>query len=92
MSFPPPIMRLRIQEDDRSFSLWLPLILIWPLIVVLGIALLPVVLILAILLWPTGWGKTILFGGPALLRVCCALRGLEIYVEETSQQVFISFR
>ena len=92
MTLPPTIMRLRIQTDERRFGLWLPLFLIWPLIALLVVLLFPIVLILGILLWPTGWGKPLLLGGPALLRVFCALRGIEINVEKPTEQVFISFR
>ena len=91
-NFPPSIIRLRFQKDDQQFSLWLPLILIWPLIAIVSIVLFPIVLILAILLWPTGWGKSVLLSGPALLRVFCALRNLEVDVEEPTGQIFISFR
>ena len=91
-SFPPSIIRLRFQKDDQQFSLWLPLILIWPLIVIVSIVLFPIVLILATLLWPAGWGRPLLRSGPVLLRIFCALRNLEINVEEPTERVFISFR
>jgi hypothetical protein len=52
----------------------------------------PCVLLAALILWRTGFGRSILLLGPALYRLICALRGFEIDVRKGSEQIYISFR
>ena len=92
MIWPPSVLRLRIHSQRRHFRLWLPLLLVWPLMVVILLALSPLILVLAIILWPSGMGKPLLLAGPLLFRVFCALRGLEVNVEQPSERVLISIR
>ena len=92
MMWPPSILRLRIRNQRHRFGLWLPLFLIWPLVMLLGLLLLPFILLAAIVLWYRGWAKPLLLAGPSLFRLFCALRGLEVDVKQHSEQFFISFR
>ena len=39
MMWPPSVLRLRIDNRQRHFGLWLPLFLIWPVLLVLGLVL-----------------------------------------------------
>ncbi len=92
MILPPSILRLRIRGEGHRFGLWLLLILIWPVFLVLALALAPLVLVTAIVLWPIGWGRSLLLVGPAIFRIFCSLRGLEINVRDESQTVYVHFR
>ena len=92
MMWPPSILRLRFRNRDHRFGLWLPLFLVWPLILAIALVLAPIFLVSAVVLWPFGWGKPLLFAGPAIARCICSLRGLEINVKQRSEDVFISFR
>jgi hypothetical protein len=92
MMCPPSIMWVRIRNRRRRFGLWLPLFLIWPVVLVLGLVLLPLLLICAAVLWPTGWGRPLLLGGPVIFSLLCALRGLKVEVNQPSEQVLISFQ
>ena len=92
MNLPPSLLRVRVQNSKRRFGLWLPLFLIWPLVVLFALALFPLVLVLAALLWRKGWGRPVLLAGPTFFRLFCALRGLVVNVEDGSQQVYIAFR
>ena len=91
MILPPSILRLRVQNEQHRFGLWLPLILIWPLIVLAALVLAPLVLVLAIVLWPAGWGRPLLLAGPRLFGLFCALRGLEVRVEQPKERVIVHF-
>ena len=91
MIFPPSIMRLRVHTANRRIGLWLPLIILWPVVAVFALLLAPLVLLAAIILWPRSWGKPLLFAGPALFRLICALRGLELRIEEPTSKVLIWF-
>lgn len=90
MMFPPSILRLRIHNKQHKFGLWLPLFLLWPLLLVLGILLLPLLLIAAVILSYRGWGIPLLLTGPAIFGLLCALRGLKVEIGQNSEQVFIS--
>jgi len=90
--WPPSLLRVRIRSRNKRFTLWLPLFLVWPLGLALLAILSPFLLVLAILLWPLGWARPLLLAGPLLFRLFCSLRGMEVNVEKSSEQVLISFR
>ena len=56
MMFPPSILRVRVLDDDSRVSLWIPLILIWPIVLGLYLLLLPCIVVAAIATWRSGWG------------------------------------
>lgn len=90
MNRPPMLMRVKIQNDNRKFGLWLPLFLLIPLALVVLIILSPLILIAILVLWPSGWGKLALHGLPASWSVFCAIRGLKVDVRGRKESVFIS--
>ena len=91
MIWPPSVLRVEIKNESRHFSLWLPLFVIWPFLLLAAVVLAPVVLALAIVLWWTGWGRPMLYSGPIFFAVFCALRGLEIDVQKSNNHVHLSF-
>ena len=92
MILQPHLLRIRIHNKDTRSSLWLPLFLIWPLILLVMVILSPLVLIDAVLLWPMGLAKPILLAGPSLFRLFCSIKGLEVAMGNSSEQVLISIR
>ncbi len=92
MILPPSILRLRIRGEGHRFGIWLPLILVWPVVLVLALAVAPLVLIAAAVAWPFGWGRPLLLVGPAIFRIFCSLRGLEIDVRDGPQTVYVHIR
>lgn len=92
MIWPPSLLRIRIRNNNIRFSLWLPLFLIWPLVLLAMVILSPLIILCAVLLWPLGLSRPLLLTGPVLFRLFCSMRGLEIAVEKSSDQVLISFR
>ena len=91
MVFPPSILRVRVVDKDSRVSLWIPLILVWPLVLALQVISLPCIVGVAVVTWRTGWGD-ILFCWPALFRLCCELRGLKVDVTEPNESVLIYFK
>lgn len=86
---PPMLLRVRIQGDKRRIRLWIPLILLWPLIfpaVLLGT---PVAL-LAVRSKHRARSRSILLAGPLLLYMLASLRGLRCNVDSGEDRVFIS--
>ena len=92
MIYPPSTIRLRISDEGRRFGIWLPLILIWPVILALAIAVVPIIFLAVVVLWPLGWGRPLLLGGPVMFRIFCSLRGLEVNVQDGSQRVYVRFQ
>ena len=92
MIWPPSLLRIRIQNGRRRFGLWLPLILLWPPIVLITLALFPIVLVSAAVLWRRGWGRPLLLSGPLFFGLFCALRGLRIDIKNQQEWVYISFK
>jgi len=100
---PPMVLRVRIHNQRRHFGLWVPLFPVVPLLILLAlllpILLLPFLLVAVAVFWYRGWGRRLLIAGPWLLlagprfvALFCALRGLEIDVQNPKEKVLISFR
>ena len=100
---PPMVLRVRIENRQRRFGLWLPLFLIGPLAMVLllllAVLLLPFIPIAAVVLWRRGFGKWLALGsllllwvGPLLFMLVCSLRGLTVDVGGGTEQVYVAFR
>ena len=92
MTFPPMLMRLKVINPERHINLWLPLFLAWIILFLFAIALSPLIVVLVILLWPWGWGEMLLLLGPAIYRILCATRGLEVDIRQTDNIVLIYFK
>jgi hypothetical protein len=91
MKVPPCLMRLRLTDPNHRFNLWIPLVLVWIIAGLLALALSPLILLLVLLLWPTGWGKFLWYLGPRFYDLICALKGLEVDVR-SKDQVQIYFK
>ena len=86
----PMIMWIHIAErNKKKVRLILPLFLAWLLLLPFVIILSPIVLLAALILWPSGYGKTILRAGPALFSVLSALSKLHIQVEKPESKILI---
>ena len=93
MMLPPMIMRLRIgQEGHRGFSLWLPLFLILPIVLLFALAAYVLALAGAILLLRWRWVPFIFISPLYIYRCICALKGLQVNVEKPSEHVLIRFK
>ncbi len=92
MIFPPSLMRLKVIDDQHHVNLWLPLFLIWIMLAILALVLTPLLLIAALVLWPFGWGKSLLLAGPRAYSCFCALRGLKIDVRKNREMLLMYFK
>jgi hypothetical protein len=91
MSIPPCLMHVRIHNEEHHFGLWLPLFLAWLILAALLLAILPILLILLIVALPFGWGEFMLLLGPRFYNILCALRGLKVEIDRTSEKVEVLF-
>jgi hypothetical protein len=95
MRWPPYLLKLKIRNQDHDFALYLPLFLIWPVVIVFLLAifliLLPFAILALIFTWRWGWLRSLLLAGPALFRLVGQLPGLEIDAGGKKGQVYIAF-
>jgi hypothetical protein len=92
MKWPPCLMRIRVLNENNSVHLWVPVFLIWPFVAIIMIILLPLVLLLGLILWPSGWGKYLFKIGPGILMCLFSLRGLEVDVQQPWERFQISMK
>jgi len=92
MNRPPLLMRVHIKNSNKKFCLWLPLFLIFPIIAVLVLIMAPVILLAGGVLWYTGWGRPLLLIIPLVLSCLCAMRGLEVDINDNREKVLISIK
>jgi small neutral amino acid transporter SnatA (MarC family) len=86
----PSIMNIKIRSGRGfKFRLWLPLFLVWPILLVLFLLLLPFLIIAEIVLRLTGVDIYLfrLLGG--LLSVVMAMRGLTVKVNSIRQNSIV---
>jgi hypothetical protein len=81
----PLMIKLNIKRKDQKgqegFNLWLPLFLIWLIALPLILLLTPIILIAALVLWPTGKGRYILFLYLAIFRLTWHMSGIKIDIQ-----------
>jgi len=89
----PMIMRVDIRnKDQKGVWLFFPVILLWIIAFAFLIALLPLVLVAALVTLPRGPGVRLLLLYPVLLAAVFALSGLRVDVaSHRNNKVFISF-
>lgn len=84
--WPPLFLRLRVQGAKRRIRLWIPLVVLWPVIALVVLLGAPV----AVLVAARGRGRSVLLAGPLLLSALVSLRGLRCNVASGTDRVFIS--
>ena len=87
---PPMFLRVRVQGDKRRIRLWIPLIVLWPVILVVVLLGMPVAVLVASRSGHRARSRSMLLAGPLLLYVLASLRGLRFDVASGEDRVFIS--
>ena len=90
LMLPPMFLRLRVHNDKRRIRLWIPLIVLWPLVFVVVLLGTPVALLVAARSGHRARSRSVLLAGPLLLYVLASLRGLRCDVASGEDRVFIS--
>lgn len=104
MMLPPMVLKVNIQnQGKRGFSLWIPLFVVVPFLLILFILVLPLLLLAAVLgilaLVASGRGEQLprfmflaMVAVPSFFAILCALRGLLVDIEGKSENVYISVK
>ena len=78
---PPWLIHLRIRRPGgRGVGLWLPVLLLWPLIWMVAALMMLMALLVAPFVWRAGWTKRVLLFVPCALALLSATKGLEVSV------------
>jgi hypothetical protein len=95
MKWPPYLLKMRFRNPDHAFGLWLPLFLIWPVVLAFLLAifiiLLPFALLTLIFTWRSNWFYCLLLSVPAVYRLFSQLPGLVVDVGGKQGQVYVEF-
>jgi len=90
--WPPLFMKIHVVENGKTkIRLWIPIFIVWLVFLVLAIALAPLIIIAALILWPRSHGKNLLLIGPAFFSLLGSMRGLNILTQNPKDQVCIYF-
>jgi len=93
MMFPPLWFRIKIrQTEGRNFGLWLPLFLLWPIVLIVAIILLPIILLVSICQFLTGNRQPLILALPRFISVICALRGMKVDLQSPDETVYVVFK
>ena len=89
----PLVMRLGVRNRDRKgAALWFPVIVLWIIVFALLIAVLPFVIVAALVTLRRGPGTRLLLFYPAIFAAVFTLSGLNVdIVGHRNGKVFISF-
>jgi hypothetical protein len=92
LPMPPYMVRVtRTQGRKRLTGLWLPIILLWPLLAALALVAFAVAVPVSLAVRPLGYGRTVLWSVPCLVRLFVAARGLEIERVDGDRETTVRF-
>ncbi len=88
---PPYLMKIKVIENGRKkVGLWLPVFLVWPLMLIFALILTPLLFMASLfLIWRRKF-RALLKAIPRFYAVICAARGLDVEVESENENVYIT--
>ena len=88
----PVLLKLRVpRQDGDILTLYLPLFLLWLILIPILIVLLPFILIGAVFAWNSGYGRFLVYLYPLLFDLLVNLKGLKIDIQSKKDNIYISF-
>ncbi len=93
MNWPPMLMHIKVKNDDTDFGLWIPFILVLLIAFAVVIALLPLIILAAIILLMVGlerYARLTFWGIWTMFVAAWSLKGLQVDVETARERVLVS--
>jgi hypothetical protein len=90
MNWPPMLVHIKVENKHHWFSFWVPLFLMYPVILAIFLVLTPLLLLALIVLVCMGWQKLVLMAMKAPLVAFWNLRGFKVDIKGRNEVVFIS--
>ena len=88
----PMLLKIKIPiKGVKPINLYIPLIIVWLLLISILILLLPLFFLVAIFTWSKGYGRIIVIFFPLLFSILCNLQGLKIDIKDKESEIYLSF-
>ena len=91
MKYPPMLLHLQIPIGDGYIGLWLPWFLVYLLLLKLMVIALPLVIIFALILIPTGKSRPLILSGPYVWRLLFNMKGLQVDIKQNKRKLLFNF-
>ncbi len=89
----PLILKLRIKDkNQRRFGIWLPLFLLWLIILPLLAIPAPLIFLVALILWPSKYGRLVLYSYFAIFTIIWNLSGVNLDIQSKDNIVYLDLR
>jgi len=89
----PLLIKLRVRgKNQRRFGIWLPLFLVWLIVLPLLAIPAPFVLVAALILWPGGKGRFVLYSYAAIFSLIFNMSGLKLDIQSKDSFVYVDLR
>jgi hypothetical protein len=86
------ILKIRIPRSvGESLNIYLPLFLLWLVLIPVFILFLPFFLLAVLISWAKGYGKLAVMFVPMLFEVLWNLHGLKVDVKDKKDEIYLSF-
>jgi hypothetical protein len=88
----PMILKIKIpRADKQQVNIYLPLFIVWLILLPILILLLPLYLFIVLISWMKGYGRLTVMFIPMLIEVIWNLKDLKIEVRDKNSYVYLSF-
>ncbi len=91
MKFPPMLLHLQIPVGDSFIGLWLPWFLVYLLLLILMVITMPFMIVLAIILIPTGKSRLFILIWPYIWRLLFNMKGLKVNIQQNNRKLMFYF-
>lgn len=91
MKCPPMLLHLQIPIGDSFIGLWLPWFIVYLLLLILMVIAMPFLIILAIILIPTGKSRPLVFAVPYVWRLLFNMNGLKVDIQQNKRRIMFNF-
>ena len=91
MKLPPMLLHLQIPVGDGFIGLWLPWFLVYLLLLLLTVIAVPFLIVLAIILIPTGKWRPLVLGASYVWQLLFNMKGLKLDVQQRNSRLMLSF-
>ncbi len=91
MNWPPMLLHVKIENKHHWFSIWIPLFLLYPVVLAIFLVLSPLILLGFLVLLLMGWERIILLAIQAPFITLWNLRGLTVDVQNRHEVVLVTF-
>ena len=78
-------------RDEKRFKIVFPIVVIWILLLAIMLLFVPLMIIVSLIIWPTGYGRLLLLFPVSFFETIFAMRDLMVDVKSKNEIFYISF-